>query len=307
MKTLDRALEDYLAIRRALGFKLQRDGQLLPEFIRYVADSGSTTVTTAAAVAWATQPQGVHPAWWTARLSMVRGFAKYLQTLNPRTQVPPLELLPHRRPRAAPYVYTDADIDALLLASESLRSPLMAATYRTLIGLLSVTGLRVGEAIKLDQHDIDQRRAVLVIRTSKFRKTREVPVHRSTAQALSRYVRERDRLAPRRKQPSFFVSSAGTRLHYQNVHATFLGLVFAAGLADRRPRRPRIHDLRHTFAIRTVVAWHREGSGVEAKMPLLSTYLGHVGPSATYWYLSAVPELLGAATARLERALEVLS
>lgn len=305
MKSLDRALHDYLGTRRALGYKLQREGRLLPNFIAYLVDSGSTTVTTTAALAWATQPQGAHPAWWTARLSLVRGFAKYLKTLDPKTEVPPLELLTHRRPRSAPYVYSAADIAQLQWATETLRQPLKTATYRTLIGLLAVTGMRVGEAIALEENDVDLYGAVLLIRTTKFRKTREVPVHRTTAQALSRYAIERDHLARRRKHPSFFVSSAGTRLYYQNVHETFLRIVYAAGLADTRPRRPRIHDLRHSFAIQTVLAWHREGANVEAKMPLLSTYLGHIGPSSTYWYLSAVPELLDAATVRLERALKV--
>ena len=305
MKPLHRALADYLAMRRALGFKLEREGTLLPGFVDYVVECGGSTVTTTAAVAWATQPHDSHPAWWTHRLSMVRGFAKYLQTLNPKTEVPALDLLPHRRPRQAPYVYSTAEIEALQAAAQTLRHPLRATTYVTLIGLLAVTGIRVGEAIALDDDDLDHRRAVLVIRTGKFRKPREVPVHRSTVRALARYMDERDRRVRRRKTPSLLVSSVGKRLIYQNVHDTFLRLVYAAGLADRRPRRPRIHDLRHTFAIQAVLAWYRAGDDVEAKMPLLSTYLGHVGPSATYWYLSAVPELLQAATARLERAMRV--
>lgn len=302
-KPLHRALADYLAMRRALGFKLEREGKLLSGFVDELLERGCSTVTTTAAVAWATQPQNAHPAWWTTRLSIVRGFAKYLQTLNPQTEVPALDLLPHRRPRQAPYVYSTAEIEALQAAAQTLRDPGNGTTYATLIGLLAVTGLRVGEAIALDDDDLDRRRAVLLIRTSKFRKTREVPVHRTTVHALARYIGERDRRAPRRRSASLLVSSVGKRLIYQNVHDTFLRLVYATGLADRRPRRPRIHDLRHTFAIQTVLAWYRAGDDVEAKMPLLSTYLGHVGPSATYWYLSAVPELLQAATTRLERVL----
>jgi integrase/recombinase XerD len=160
--------------------------------------------------------------------------------------------------------------------------------------------MRVGEAIALDQDDFDRRRRLLTIRKSKFGKSREVPLHASTIAALDRYQRERDRLAPRRRSKSFFISTAGSRLFYQNVHETFLKLVYAAGLGERRPR-PTIHDLRHTFAIRTVLGWHRDGLDVEARLPVLSTYLGHIGPSSTYWYLTAVPELLEAATARLER------
>ena len=181
-------------------------------------------------------------------------------------------------------------------------TPLRTATYRTLLGLLAVTGMRVGEAIALDDEDFDRRNGVLRLRKTKFGKTREIPVHPTATRALRGYVAERDRLVPRRRTSSFFVSGAKTRLIYQNVHEIFLDLVYAAGLGDRRPRRPRIHDLRHSFAVQTVLRWHRAGEDVEAKLPTLSTYLGHIGPSTTYWYLTAVPELLEAATARLERS-----
>lgn len=306
MSSLRRMLTDYLATRRALGFKLMRDGKLLPGFIDYIEQSGSALLTSRLAVAWATQPRDVHPAWWAARLLIVRGFAKYLQANDPRHEVPPLELLPHRRPRSAPYIYEPAEIAALLAATTTFRSPLMAATYDALLGLIAVTGLRVGEAIALDEDDVDRRHGVLVVRKTKFGKTREVPLHATTTQALVRYARDRDRLVPRRRTRSFFVSTAKTRLIYQNVHETFLRLVYAAGLGDRRPRRPRIHDLRHTFAVRTVLGWYRAGADVEAVLPMLSTYLGHIGPEATYWYLTAVPELLEAATLRLERSWKAL-
>jgi integrase len=159
----------------------------------------------------------------------------------------------------------------------------------------------VGEAIALDEDDVDRRRDVLVVRKSKFGKSREVPVHATTMAALDRYRRERDRRFPRQLSVGFFASTVGTRLIYQNVHATFLQLVYASGLGRRRPR-PTIHDLRHSFAIRTVLEWHRAGADVEARLPLLSTYMGHVGPSSTYWYLTAVPELLESAATRLERS-----
>jgi len=245
----------------------------------------------------------VHPNWWRQRLVVVRGFAKYLQTIDSRTEMPSLDHLPASEGiRSTPYVYSAADITALLSATETLRAPLRVATYRTLLGLLAVTGMRVGEAIALDEHDFDRRREVLVIRKTKFDKSREVPLHASTVQALARYLRDRNRLAPRRGTPSLFVSIAGSRLFYQNVHETFLKLVYAAGPGERRPRRPHIHDLRHSFAIRTVLDWYRDEVDVEARLPLLSTYLGHIGPSSTYWYLTAVPELLEAATVRLERS-----
>jgi integrase/recombinase XerD len=301
VKTLRRALADYLKVRRSLGFKLKAAGELLPGFLAHLEQAGSPIITTSLAVEWATLPQDVHPAWWTSRLVAVRGFAKYLQTIEPRHDVPPLELLLHRRARAAPYIYEPAEITALLAATTTLRNELRTETYRTFLGLLAVSGIRTGEAIALD--DTDLRRGVLVIRKTKFGKTREVPLHRSSVQVLARYQRDRDRLVPRpRKSPSLFVSTVGARLIYQNVHETFLKLVYAAGLGERDPRRPRLHDLRHTFAVRTVLAWHRAGEDVEAKLPTLSTYLGHIGPSSTYWYLTAIPALLESATARLERA-----
>jgi integrase/recombinase XerD len=299
---LHRALEDYLRVRRSLGFQLERAGKLLPDFLRYLGERGLSHVTTTAALAWATQPRDAHPAWWSARLLVVRGFAKYLQTIEPRTEVPSPELLPHRRARSKPYVYSAADVTALLSATDTLRSPFRRATYKTLLGLLAVTGMRVGEAIALDDGDVQRRRS-LVIRKAKFGKSREVPLHASTVHALDLYRRERDQKVPRRRMAGLFVSSHGTRLLYQNVHLTFLRLVYEAGLGERKPR-PTIHDLRHTFAIRTVLAWHRDGLDVEARMPLLSTYLGHISPSSTYWYLSAIPELLEAATLGLTRYMQ---
>jgi integrase len=298
---LRRALAAYLRTRRALGFKSKRDGELLPQFVAYLDERGASFVTTAAAVAWAAQPRDAAPAWWTQRLVVVRGFAKYLQTIEPRTEVPALDHLPHHRTRSAPYVYSTADVTALLSATDTLRSPLRATTYKTLLGLVAVTGMRVGEVVALDERDVDRRRATLVIRKTKFDKSREVPLHGSTVEALDRYRRERDRLAPRKRSSSFFISTVGKRLIYNNVHETFLRLVYAAGLGKRRPR-PTIHDLRHSFAIQTVLGWYRDGVDVEARLPILSTYLGHVGPSSTYWYLTAVPELLEAATIRLERS-----
>jgi integrase/recombinase XerD len=293
------SLADYLRVRRALGFKLKQAGELLPDFVRYLDRRGLTRVTTPVALAWSTLPRDTGPGWWRQRLVCVRGFAKYLHTLDANNEIPPLDHLPHRRARSTPYVYSDADISALLGATEILRGAFRVATYKTLFGLIAVTGMRVGEVIALDESDFDRRRGVLVIRKSKFDKSREVALHASTVSALDRYRRK---CAPfgRRRSSSLFVSTAGTRLFYQNVHETFLALVYAAGLGQRKPR-PTIHDLRHTFAIRTVLDWHRAQLDVEARLPLLSTYLGHIGPASTYWYLTAVPELLEAATVRLER------
>lgn len=306
MSRLREAAEDYLAMRRALGYKLETQGQLLAGFVGSLERAGAATVTIELAVAWATQPVDADPVWWSKRLSVVRGFARYLQTIDPATEVPPAQLLPYRCRRATPYLYTPAEVAALMAAAGRLASPLKAATYQTLIGLLAVSGLRVGEAIRLDRDDVDGRHGLLRIIKSKFGKSRELPLHPSTVQALHAYARQRDRLYPQASSPSFFVSTAGTRLLAANVRGTFARLVRAAGLKPRSPRcRPRLHDLRHSFAVASLLDWYRAGVDVQARLPLLSTYLGHVEPGSTYWYLSAAPELLALAARRLEQTVEV--
>lgn len=307
MTDLRQALADYLAMRRALGFKLQRVGQLLPDFVTYLEQAGATTITTELALAWATQPTG-GAAWWRIRLRAVRGFAKHLHSVDPCTEVPPADLLPAPPSRATPFLYSESDIARLMAAARALVSPLKAATYETLVGLLATTGLRVGEAIRLDRADLDWAEGVLTVRSSKFGKSREVPLQASTLGALRVYQLRRDHLCPRPTAPSFFISTTGTRLDQPTFGSTFLHLVRQAGLRPRSGRcRPRPHDLRHSFAVRTLLNWYRAGYDVEAKLPLLSTYLGHVNPASTYWYLSAAPELLALAGQRLEHALEGLS
>lgn len=217
--------------------------------------------------------------------------------------MPPADLYPNRAPRARPYLYTQEEIVALMAAAGSLRFELRQATYRTLIGLLSVTGMRVGEAIRLDYGDVDLRHGVLTVRQTKFAKTRELPLDASTTGELRAYLRLRDRLCPEPVTGALLVSPAGTRLLYTNVSHTFLDLVARAGLP--RPaagRRPRLHDLRHSFAVHTLLDWYRAGVDVQARLPLLSTYLGHTHPKDTYWYLQAAPELLEFAADRLERS-----
>jgi integrase/recombinase XerD len=304
MSPLRQALADYLRIRRALGYKLERAGKLLPQFLDYLEQTGADTVTTERALAWATLPAGGSARWWAFRLSIVRGFAAYLQTLDPATEVPPKDLLAGRPPRATPYLYADEEIAALIAAAGTLRSSLRVATYRTLIGLLAVTGLRIGEAIRLDRGDLDFTHELLVVRDSKFGKSRELPLHPSTILALRDYLRRRDQLQPASSVPALFISPAGTRLIYCNVHATFRQLRRRVGLQPRSAScRPRIHDLRHTFAIRTLLDGYRDDGDVQPRLPLLATYLGHVHPDSTYWYLSAAPELLALAGDRLERHL----
>jgi integrase len=301
MSALRRNLEQYLALRRAVGCKLERAGRLLPDFITYLHRHRSETVTTELALRWARQPPNGDPAWWAEKLGLVRGFASYLQAIDPRTEVPPIDLLPRPIRRLTPYLYAEQDIPRLLRAAQRLHPPLRAATYKTFFGLLAVTGMRIGEAIRLDRQDVDWTNRLLVIRGSKFGKSREVPLHDTTIDALRAYARLRDRIAPRPKSPSFFLSSVGTRLIYMCALRTFWELLRRTGIKRRSPRcRPRPHDLRHSFAVRTLLDWYRDGVDVQTRLPTLSTYLGHSDPSSTYWYLSAAPELLALAAQRLE-------
>lgn len=259
-------------------------------------------MTIEAALSWATRPQGVQPYRWKQRLSVIRGFAVYLHALEPATEVPPADLLAYRRQRPTPFVFCDADITALLAAAGELVDPLRAATHRCLFGLIAATGMRCGEALALDRNDVDFDTGLVSIRLTKFNKSRQLPLHPSTLEALHRYLHERDRLCPRPAQASLFISTVGTRLAGRRVRAVFAGLVERAGLEPRfGSGPPTIHDLRHSFAVATLLDWYRDGSDVAAKTPLLSAYLGHVSPASTYWYLQATPELLGLAAQRLEQ------
>lgn len=298
---LRQALADYLVLRRAMGYRLARPEKLLNQFLDYLDEAGVGTVTVAHALGWARLPAGGERIWWAYRLSAVRGFARYLHTLDPATEVPPADLLPSRACRANPYLYSDDDIAALIGAAASLRTPTRQVTVQTLIGLLVVTGMRVGEVIALDRGDVDLARGLLLIRHAKFGKSRQLVVHPSTVDALRRYLRLRDRLDPAPSTPAVFVSTTGTRLRYCNVHSTWQRLVRHAGLTPRSAScRPRIHDLRHSYAVATMLDAYAVGHDGQATLALLSTYLGHVDPASTYWYLSAAPELLAVAGQRLE-------
>jgi len=298
------AIDDYLTLRRALGFKLAKQEQLLGDFVDHLQRSGASTITTDAAVAWATKPAAAQPIRWRARLCVVRGFARYLRAVDPTVEVPAVDLLPHRHHRPAPYLFSPADVTALLAATPQIRSPLLAATYHALFGLLAATGMRVGEAIGLDDTDVDLTAGLLTIRETKFGKSRRLPVHPTTMAALRSYIHQRDRLCPRptTTRTSLFTSTVGTRLVYPNVASTFRRLVKAAEIGPG----PRIHDLRHSFAVTTLLGWYRDGGDVQARLPLLSAYLGHSHPNSTYWYLQAAPELLALAASRLTRPAEVL-
>lgn len=303
MSRIRKAVAAYLTLRRGLGFKLHREGIWLSQFISFLEEHQSPRITTALALEWATQPTGAQLTHTARRLSVVRGFAQYQAARDPRTEVPAAGLLLQRYHRKPPYIYSDAEIASLLKAAAQLPSKtgLRARTYTTLLGLLIVTGMRIGEVVRLDHHDVDLTHAVLTVRRTKFGKSRLVPLHASTKRALRRYVDERDQISPRRTTTSFLVGEQGQRLTVNTVEQTFVKLSHQVGLRGPSERRgPRLHDLRHRFAVATLLRWYRSGVDVQRHLPELSTYLGHVHVTDTYWYLSAVPELMTVVAARLE-------
>jgi integrase len=306
--TLREALADYLRVRRRLGFEMPQDGRLLERFVAFLERAGAERVTTELALKWARLPVHAHPHYWRQRLSVVRGFARHLATIDPASEVPSKDLLPGHRPRIAPYIYTGEEIAALMAAAGRLRPRLRAARHRTLIGLLAVTGMRPGEALALDRQDVDLHQGGVHVRAGKQNKQREMPLHESTIRALREYARLRDARFPTPSTPAFFISSRGGRMGRHELNQTFTKLIREVGLDGRGARaRPRPHDLRHAFAVRTLLDWHETGDDIDRRMPLLSTYLGHVDPASTYWYLEAVPELLERISRRLEQPPEVLS
>jgi integrase/recombinase XerD len=306
--TLREALADYLRIRRRVGFEMPQDGRLLEGFVEFLERAGAQRITTELALKWARLPVHAHPHRWHQRLGVARGFARHLATIDPASEVPSKDLLPGHRPRIAPYIYTDEEIAALIAAARRLRPLLRAARHQTLIGLLAVTGIRPGEALALGRQDVDLRHGVLHVRAGKQKKQREVPLHESTTSALREYARQRDARFPTPSTPAFFISARGRRMARGELNQTFTKLIREVGLEGRGVRaRPRPHDLRHAFAVRTLLEWQRAGEDIDRRMPLLSTYLGHVDPASTYWYLEAVPELLEPISRRLEQLAEVLS
>jgi integrase/recombinase XerD len=301
MKSLQERVDAYLRLRRALGYKLERHGRLLPQLVAYHEAAGASTIKRELAISWARLPSGAHPRYWAARLAIARGFAAYLKTLDPATEVPPAGVFGARYLRPTPHLWSDEDIRRVLEAARALRPPLKAASYEALFGLLAVTGMRVGEAVALEPGDVDLEGALITIRehTAKLERARLVPLHATTVAALERYVAARRRLCPRPRANAFFVSAAGTRIDRSAVSKTLRGITTALGLRTEAVR-PRAHDLRHSFAVSTLVGWQRAGVRIDEQIAALSAYLGHASPADTYWYLSATPELMGAAAERLE-------
>jgi integrase/recombinase XerD len=304
VKPWEKALKDYLRIRRSLGFQLREAEFLLRNFVAFLQSERAHYITRELAVRWATQPANVQPSFWAERLGIVRRFAIWHSAIEPRTEIPPAGLLPHRYRRKPPHIYSDEEIEKLLRHTQQLSSPkrLRALTFTTLFGLLVATGMRVNEALGLDRPDVDLELGILHIRRGKFGKSRYVPVHPSTVEALKKYAETRDRLFPAPLIRSFFISERRRRITGPTAEYTFAKLCQRIGLragAKGRGRGPRLMDMRHRFAVRTLIHWYRSGLDVERELPKLSTYLGHVHVNHTYWYVEAVPELLQLATNRL--------
>lgn len=293
-------LEDYLRLRRGLGFTLARDGQVLARFIDYLRRRALTSITTEAAITFAQLPRDVDPVSWSHRLGAIRGFARYLATIDPATEIPPTGVFPGQGKRPTPYIYTDAEIQRILHAAKDLRPEMRAATIQTLLGLLAVSGMRIGEALALRRAEVDLQAGVLTVAGRKAGHPRLVPLHPSTVEQLRRYARRRDRrIPPPRRSDTFFVSTTGSALPYSSVREAFVEITTAIGLRTATVR-PRAHDLRHAFTVSCLLDCYRSGLDVAAMMPVLSTYLGHVNPASTYWYLTATPELMGLAAQRLQ-------
>jgi len=308
MTALAKAVRDYLRLRRRLGFKLRMYDWYLAQFVEFMKHERASRITIELALRWATRPPKKTAAEQARRLGIVRGFARYCSGLDPRTEIPPKGLLRGRAQRIQPYLYTDDEIAQLMSAARRVPttvrwSPgLRAATYEALIGLLVVTGVRISEALRLDRTDIDWTEGVLTIRETKWCKSRMVPLHSTTMNALWDYAELRDKVCRRPKTASFFVDERWRRLGYYGVRATFVRLSRETGLRGPHDSRgPRMHDFRHRRAVYALIQWYREEADVEQLLPVLSTYLGHVKVSDTYWYLTAVPELLQLAMARVER------
>ena len=305
MTDLHSALQRYLNMRKGFGFKYQHQTRRLADFVSFMDKCKATTITTKLAMEWATLPPGRH-ASWALRLTDVRGFARHIASIDPTTEVPPSGMLP-RLKRAKPYVYSDAEVKALLAAALSLppAGALRCWTYHSLFGLIAVTGMRLSEAIGLECEDVDLDVGVLTVRLTKFGKSRLVPLHSTTSAALRDYAQRRDTHLPTRRHPHFFVAERGGRLLHQYVHRVFWHLSREIGLRNPGDHAgPRVHDFRHRFAICTLLGWYREGIDIEKKLPSLSTSLGHTCVRDTYWYLSACPELMQEAALRLDRRWE---
>lgn len=301
MTTLAEHVERYLAVRRALGYRLRHYGPLLESFVSYLEDAGEHTVKVKSAQGWISQ---LHPNDPARPLSVVRAFATYMSAFDAATEVPPNWLAPAHVGRIRPYIYSKVETQALIETAQLMGPRLWGSCMATFIGLLAATGLRPGEAYRLDRAHVDLKAGELAVLNSKFGKSRLLPLHPTAVEALSRYARARDRARP--TDSAFFLSYSGRRVTSGQVSLCFRELLDACSIAAPPGRRPpRLYDFRHSFAVNTLVDWHRYGIDVRRQLPVLSAYLGHVVPGNTYWYFEATPELLGLVAGRMSSIFEV--
>jgi integrase/recombinase XerD len=308
MKTLREAAQDYLRMRRGLGFKLRHDERRLRGFLSFMEQQGASHITTELALKWATQSVDAQPATWGGRLTTVRGFARYCSGMDRQTEVPPVGLLSYRLRRATPYLYSEKEIRRLMAAAKTLppSAGLRGLTYYCLFGLLAVSGMRISEALALTRDDVDLQEGLLTIRGAKFGKSRLVPLHASTRRALARYAQQRDASVPHPSAANFLLCDSGRPPEVSTVRRVFYQLSRKTGLRGPSDRRgPRLQDFRHRFATETLVRWYRSSEDVERLLPVLSAYLGHGHISDTFWYLTGASELMHQAARRLEKRWEV--
>jgi len=297
--TMRARVEEYLVMRRSLGYKLHGEGRMLLDFADSLDGAGQHTITVAAALAWACESTSSAPQQ-SRRLGVVRVFSRHLNAIDPVSEIPPINLLVARSHRPTPYLYSPEEIAALIHAAGTITESLLAATMQAVISLIAASGMRIGEVLALDRGDVDLDSAVLTV-IGKNDQTRMVPVHSTTAAMLAAYAARRDHLCPKTICPSFFLTRTGHRAQQSGMQHTFAKVLVLAEIpTPPRRRRPRIHDLRHTFAVTSLIRWYQDGVDVATQLPVLSTYLGHSSTEATYWYLQAAPQLLTLAAQRLE-------
>lgn len=310
MSNLIKAVDDYIELRRALGAKMHATKYHLLDFVSFLETRNTCVITTKLSLEWSQLPASVKQSAWHKRLESVRGFAKFYKGIDARTEVPAPNLLHRGKPRVRPYIYTDSEIQGILQAALNLpgASFLKRQTYHCLFGLLCVSGMRISEVLNLRVENVDFNAGILKVEKSKFGKSRLIPLHESTQRVLAAYMSHRDTALKGQVNDYFFISEAGKQLNQHTTRYIFYSILKRIGSPRQKKKcGPRLHDLRHRFAIETLLNWYRTGQDVERCLPVLSTYLGHLNIEHTYWYLTACPELMGLAVQRLEKHWEAKS
>ena len=302
-KTMITQVKEYISYKRSLGFKLHIEAGQLLNFAKYADKLNHTgPITTELILKWAHLPQKASRLYQARRVEVVRCFAKYRAIFSPKTEIPPPRILGPAHCRTEPYIYSQRQISALLKTCTQLKpiDGLRPRTYATLFGLIACAGLRISEALKLSCDDVDLVNGIVSIAETKFHKSRLVPLDSSASKALRKYAKFRDQYHPLTKSKRFFLSETGNSLPYSTVNNNFRMLRKKLGWCIEGKRPPRIQDMRHTFACRRLLLWYEEGVDINHVLYSLSTYLGHVKVSDTYWYLTGTPELFAVAVKKFE-------